>query len=175
VDKYRRHYLWKGGDRQSKKPPLTAWKMVTKSKKGGLGVINLKMQNKVLLLKKLHKFFNKADLPWVQLLWNQYYSNGKVPELARKGGFWWRSIVKMLPTYKGIAQATLVSGDSILFWVDMWNGRVIYPELFSFTTNPSVTVKTVTKMSSLQELFQLPLSMKAFDQFCELDIFMQSL
>jgi hypothetical protein len=135
------------------------------------------MQNEALLLKNLHKFFNKADLPWVQLLWNQYYSNGKVPRLARKGGFWWRSIVKLVPTYKGIAQATLSSRDSILFWANVWNGRVLeitYPELFSFTTNPS-TVKTVTKMSSLQELFQLPLSVKAFDQFCELDKFMQSL
>jgi hypothetical protein len=36
-------------------------------------------------------------------------------------------------------------------------------------------VKTVTEMSSLQEMFQLPLSVEAFDQFCELDIFMQSL
>jgi hypothetical protein len=114
----------------------------------------------------------------MQLLWNQYYSNGKVPRLARKGEFWWRSIVKLLPTYKRIAQATLGSGDSILFWADMWNGRVLeitYPKLFSFTTNPSVTVKTVTEMSSLQEMLQLPLSVEAFDQFCELDIFMQSL
>jgi hypothetical protein len=114
----------------------------------------------------------------MQLFCNQYYSNGKVPGLARKGGFWWRSIVKLLPTYKGIAQATLGLGDSILFWADMWNERVLeitYPELFSFTMNPSVTVKIVTEMSSLQELFQLPLSVEAFDQFCELDIFMQSL
>jgi hypothetical protein len=44
VDKYRRHCLWKGGDINSKKPPLAAWNMVTKPKnKGGLGVINLRM------------------------------------------------------------------------------------------------------------------------------------
>jgi hypothetical protein len=34
VDKYRRHCLWKGGDMQSKRPPLVAWKMVTRAKKG---------------------------------------------------------------------------------------------------------------------------------------------
>jgi hypothetical protein len=88
VDKYRRHCLWKGGDINSKKPPLVAWNMVTKPKnKGGLGVINLRMQNEVMLLKNPHKFFNKADMSWVQLLWSQYYSNGKVPSIARKGGF----------------------------------------------------------------------------------------
>jgi hypothetical protein len=90
VDKYRRHYLWNGGDINSKnKPPLEAWNMVTKQKKrGGLGVINLRMQNELaLLLKNLHKFFNKPDLPWVQLLWSQYYTNGKVPGIPRKGEF----------------------------------------------------------------------------------------
>jgi hypothetical protein len=33
VDKYRRHYLRKDGDINSKKPPLAAWNMVTKPKK----------------------------------------------------------------------------------------------------------------------------------------------
>jgi hypothetical protein len=62
--------------------------MVTKqNNRGGLGVINLRMQNEPLLIKNLHKFFNKADLPWVKLIWSQYYSNGKVPGTVRKGGF----------------------------------------------------------------------------------------
>jgi hypothetical protein len=44
--------------------------MVTKpNSKWGLGVINLRLQNDVLLMKNLDKFFNKADLPWVQLIW----------------------------------------------------------------------------------------------------------
>jgi hypothetical protein len=69
VDKYRRHCLWKGGDITSKKPPLAAWSMVTKPKSiGGFGVINLRMQNEALLIKNLHKFFNKEDLPWVRLV-----------------------------------------------------------------------------------------------------------
>jgi hypothetical protein len=35
---------------------------------GGLGVLKLRVQNDVLLLKNLHKFFNKADLSWVHLI-----------------------------------------------------------------------------------------------------------
>jgi hypothetical protein len=34
---------------------------------GGLGVIDLAVQNKALLLKHLHNFFNKADISWVDL------------------------------------------------------------------------------------------------------------
>jgi hypothetical protein len=69
VDKYRRHCLWRGGDTNNKKPPLASWKMVTKPKsKGGLGVINLSLLNEVLLLNFFHKFYNRKDLPWVNLI-----------------------------------------------------------------------------------------------------------
>jgi hypothetical protein len=37
---------------------LAAWDMVGKTKKkGGLGILNLKIQNEGLLLKYLHKFY----------------------------------------------------------------------------------------------------------------------
>jgi hypothetical protein len=77
IDQYRHHCLWRGGDINGRKPPLAAWKMVTKPRlKGGLGVINLRVQNEALLMKNLHKFFNKQELPWVQLIWTNYYNNG---------------------------------------------------------------------------------------------------
>jgi hypothetical protein len=53
--------------------------MVTMPKsKGRSGVIKLRRQNEALLLKHLQKFFNKEDLPWVQLVWKNYYGNGKL-------------------------------------------------------------------------------------------------
>jgi hypothetical protein len=53
--------------------------MVTKPKlKARLGVINLRLQNESLLMNNLRKFFNRADLLWVKLLWINYYSNGQV-------------------------------------------------------------------------------------------------
>jgi hypothetical protein len=88
VDKYRRHCLWRGGNVNFKKPPLAAWSMVTKPKlKGGIGVINLRLQNELLLMKNLDKFYNKEDVPWVQLLWSKYYTNGNVPGHNMKGSF----------------------------------------------------------------------------------------
>jgi hypothetical protein len=92
--------------------------MLTK-KRGGLGVIRLRLQNDALLMKNLDKFFNKANLPWVKLIWSQYYSNGKLPGHAMKGFFWWRSILRLLDNYKGIAKANFHSGDTILFWHDL--------------------------------------------------------
>jgi hypothetical protein len=69
VDKYRRHCMWRGGDLNAKKAPLASWKLVrTPTNKGWLGVIRLRLQNDALLMKNLHKFFSKADLPWVNLI-----------------------------------------------------------------------------------------------------------
>ena len=55
---------------------------------GGLGVIDLKVQNQALLMKFLHKFLNKEDIPWVLLIWHTYYSSGKIPySMREKGSF----------------------------------------------------------------------------------------
>jgi hypothetical protein len=68
ADKYRKHSVWNKGDVNRKGGCLVAWKKATRPKnQGGLGVIDLRAQNKALLLKFLHKFYNKADIPWVQL------------------------------------------------------------------------------------------------------------
>lgn len=54
---------------------------------GGLRVIDIEKQNKALLIKNLHKFFNKVDLPWVNLIWEKHYRNGKVPSHIKKDLF----------------------------------------------------------------------------------------
>jgi len=38
----------------------------------GLGGLDLRLHNDALLLKSLHKFFNKENLPWVNLVWKNY-------------------------------------------------------------------------------------------------------
>jgi hypothetical protein len=69
IDKYRKHCLWRGSEVNARGMPKAAWKMVTIPKKdGGLGIIDLQKQNEALLMKNLHKFFNKLDIPWVHLV-----------------------------------------------------------------------------------------------------------
>ena len=56
------------------KQSLAAWDLVCRPKdKGGLGILNLNVQNQGLLLKQMHKFYNKQQVPWVQLIWDSYY------------------------------------------------------------------------------------------------------
>jgi hypothetical protein len=73
----------------AKKPPLPVWKLASRPKRnGGLGIINLANQNDSLLLKNLHKFYNRMDIPWVNMIWENYYRNGAVPGPRPKGSFW---------------------------------------------------------------------------------------
>ena len=65
LDKIRRHCLWTKKTADGvKHNSLAAWPMVCRPKSsGGLGVLDLKVQNDGLLLKFLHKFYNKLDVP----------------------------------------------------------------------------------------------------------------
>jgi hypothetical protein len=127
----------------------------------------LRTQNDVLLIKSLHKVFNKCNLPWVKLNWESYYSNGKLPSTSKFGSFWWRNITKLINQYKGIAQAQVESGTSVMFWEDHWNSAILkncFPELFSFSKKQFITLHQV-KNSNLPDLFFQPLSEQTFDQF----------
>jgi hypothetical protein len=70
-------------------------------------------------MKNLHKFFNRHELPWIQLIWTKYYSNGKISGQTKKGSFWWRDNLKLLNIYKGIAHVEARKGNTINFWNDM--------------------------------------------------------
>jgi hypothetical protein len=35
-------------------------------------------------MKNLHKFYNREEMPWVQLIWANYYANGQVSGQAKK-------------------------------------------------------------------------------------------
>ena len=174
IDKFRKHCLWRGANVNAKTPPKAAWNMVCLPKEeGGLGVLNLRTQNEALLLKNLHKFFNKQDIPWVQLVWEKHDQNGKLPSHIKKGSFWWRDNLKLLQSFKGMASVCLQDGSSCYFWTDLWDGHVhsqIFPELFSFAKNKRVTFSKAFHTEPLHTLFLLPLSVEAYNQFLLLEI-----
>ena len=79
VDRIRKQCLWRGNSEKKRGGNLVAWPLAQRPKnKGGLGIKNLCLQNDALLLKQLHKFYSKVDIPWVQQVWFKHYSN-RVP------------------------------------------------------------------------------------------------
>jgi hypothetical protein len=72
-------------------------------------------------MKNLHKFFNKAKIPWVQLVWEKHYSNGKLPNHTLKGSFWWRDNLRLLQKFKGLTSVFVHKGDTCSLWHDLWD------------------------------------------------------
>jgi hypothetical protein len=69
IDSARKHGLWRGTDIAGKGQPLVAWNKATAPKdKGALGLKILRVMNDALLIKHLHKLYNKEDIPWMQLV-----------------------------------------------------------------------------------------------------------
>jgi hypothetical protein len=174
IDIFRRNCLWRGNDLSSKKPPLISWVSVTQRKvNGGLGVLRLETQNEALLIKFLHKFFNNNDLPWVNLIWNNYYLSHGLPDHRNIGSFWWKSMIKLLPNFKGLAHPVIGNGKSISFWDDQWSQNIArqkFPELFSFVKNTKLSIKEAKEQDQFASFFHLPISEQAYEQYLELQV-----
>jgi hypothetical protein len=122
INKYRKHCLCRGSDTNNRKPPKAAWPLVYLPKEEeGLGVLNLQTHNECILLKYLHKFFNSLDIPWVQLVWNRFYADGRLPRPNSnpRRSYRWRDVLKQLDSFRGMAMVHVRDGRSYFFWLDL--------------------------------------------------------
>jgi hypothetical protein len=172
IDKYRKNCLWTGNDFKNKGYNLAAWDLVRKPKsKGGLGAINLSMQNDALLLKQLEKFYRKENLQWVNLIWHKYYSDS-VPHLAReKGSFWWKDILRLHVQFRGVAVCVPGKGDTVSFWDDLIDWKMhssLYPRLLEYAKDPKISFCKLRNSESLIDCFRIPMSRQAYNELLEL-------
>jgi hypothetical protein len=164
--------LWRGSDFRKKAYNLAAWDLVRWPKsKGGLGVINLSLQNDALLLKQLDKFYRKENVQWVKLIWQKYYAT-EVPHMAReKGSFWWKDILRMNVQYRGVASCIPNKGDTLCFWEDLLEGKIFaqeFPNLFHFAKDPRISLWKLRRAEQLIDCFRIPMSRQAYNEFLEL-------
>lgn len=113
------------------------------------------------------QIFNKKDIPWVELVWEKHYKNGKLPGSTKKGSFWWRDTLKLLHKLKELAQIQIKNGKTCLFRNDQWSSQTLiehYPQANSFAMNKIITVHSAFCQEDFTSLFNLPLSQMAFQQ-----------
>jgi hypothetical protein len=175
IQKVSRQFLWHGKEIDKHGKCLVSWNKVCLPKKaGGLGVLDLKIQNKALQIKNLYKFYNKQDIPWVNLVWQAYYQHGAVPIASNsRGSFWWRDCMALIPDFKQLTSCSPGNAKSIMLWNDKWGDNILkdkYPHLFSFTKKGNINVLEAynTAQENIFNMFYLPLSMIAAQQCDEL-------
>jgi hypothetical protein len=100
-------------------------------------------------------------------VWEKHYRNGKLPGQVKKGSFWWRDVLKLLPSYKEMAVIQVKNGHSCFFWKDSWSAQTLeqqFPQIYSFAKNRFIAVKRAFSQELISDMFNLPLSQEAFDK-----------
>jgi hypothetical protein len=168
IDRIRKQFLWRGNSEKKKGRQFSSLGNNSETKRErGSGCSQPKLQNDALLLKHLHKFYNRDPLPWVDLVWFKYYQN-KVPHTTREvGSFWWKDILRLNGIYRVFSQCDIGDGVSACFWEDRWYASVLatsFPRLASFALNNAASVKEVLEAEDLDAIFLLPLSQEALQE-----------
>ena len=171
-----RHCLWAKEEDSTSSNALAAWSLVCRPKcHGGLGVLNLELQNKALLLKQLHEFFEKDDTPWVNLVWSLYDPNKPPHAQSKRGSFWWKDIFSFIGDYRSISKCSIGHGSSVLFWKDFWNDSITFserfPRLYSYARDSDISVNEFAG-NDIRTCFALPLSQEAFQEYQEVEAIM---
>jgi hypothetical protein len=98
----------------------------TTKKEGGLGIVDLRAHNTALLIKFLHKFYNKVNLSWVQLTCQAFYSKPTPPHHRKHAGsFWWREVMSTSDNFFMMAECVGNECNTIYFWRDTWNAGAL--------------------------------------------------
>lgn len=165
ISKRLRTCLWQKSEFSGRCKALAAWDSICKPKvQGGLRCPRSHYLNGALVLKHLHKFFNRLDIPWVNLVWEAY----RTYESAVHASFWWRNIVSLASKLKGSASCALGDGHTVPFWMDDWCGEQLCSSMFSspcmftfldvspFSKNSYATVQEVANMDDPSQSLQPP-------------------
>jgi hypothetical protein len=86
--------------------------------------------------------------------------------------------MKLSPIFRGIAACQIGQGDTTLFWKDEWNNCIMqdqYQCLFSYLLNEDTSVKEFCSLDNIGDIFHLPLSPEAFQEYNEIQQITQNL
>lgn len=148
LERLRRIFFW-GGTEDVDKMSWLAWeKVVAPIEYGGVGLGSLRDANLGLLSKWWYRFKENQGALWRKVVWS-IHATGRgwnyMPMKASIGGTWKQ--IANIPSLLGrlnvdvqqIVKGKLKSGDTILFWHDVWLSDTSlankYPALFALERN----------------------------------------
>ncbi|WVZ81051.1 LOW QUALITY PROTEIN: hypothetical protein U9M48_028478 [Paspalum notatum var. saurae] len=159
LDFYRSTFFWQG-DNHKKKYRLSKWDILCLTKdQGGLGILNLEIQNKCLLSKWLFKLLNEDGL-WQQLLRKKYIKDKTIGEVQWKSGDsqFWLGLMKVKNSFLSIATFNVHSGTQCRFWEDRWLGKFAhkdqFPSLYNIARKKHISVANVVSGTPLNISFR---------------------
>ena len=145
IEKRQRAFFWTGEDKCHGSKCLVAWGSVQAPKgRGGLGVKNLELQNKCLLMKFLNKFFSNDSPSWKDWILTDVSPDTLVPQA---NDYLWQINNDEMNTFRKLTYVKVNNGAATSFWLDHWapSGPLFttYSALFSHAMKPNVSVQYV--------------------------------
>jgi len=145
LDKFRSRFFWQGSS-DKHKYRLVKWDILCRPKdQGGLGIVNLQLQNKCLLAKWLVNLLN-TDGMWQKLLTNKYLHSKSLTQVKARSydSHFWRGLMKIKDEVFGLGSFVVKDGSKTRFWEDTWIGdrpfKVKYPSIYNIVRDPHATV-----------------------------------
>ncbi|WMV33005.1 hypothetical protein MTR67_026390 [Solanum verrucosum] len=148
LDAIRRNFLWQGNGEGEKKHHLVKWEaVITTKKEGGLGIKNLKAQNKSLLLKWLWRLAADEQGLWKEIIIARYGREGPWTTQEVKTPYergLWRTIRNQWQKMWGNFVIKLGNGRKTMFWNDVWVGqtplRQQFPNIYNLNQQKLATI-----------------------------------
>ncbi|KAH9670553.1 putative ribonuclease H protein [Citrus sinensis] len=123
IDKACKKFIWSGNLNQQRMN-MVSWDTLCKPKAyGGLGLKELNVMNKALLMKLSWGIISAKDSLWVQVLCTKYGVNNSNPPLSlptRYGSHMWKAIGRIWSDTMLSRSWSVGDGKSIRFWWDCW-------------------------------------------------------
>jgi hypothetical protein len=150
LDKLRRSFLWAPADRASGAKCLVTWDLVCRPKEaGGLGVRDLRIQNRCLQMKLLHRLHSVPGASWPRWVWSclDDLPIDHAAQTSSLSGSHWGALVRLLPVYRCLSKVVVGEGARASFWSDRWISDVpldvCMPELVTHSSLQCATVRQV--------------------------------
>ena len=147
IDRLRRRFLWEGNS-LTHKYSLVKWKSVTQPKfQGGLGIRNLQLHNKSLLMKWLWRYGQTEAGFWRDIIKAKYGIQDHwcpMESTEPHGVGVWKHISNFKDNFFEEISFKAGNGLKIRFWQDRWLGnsrlKDYFPSLFQIASNKEATI-----------------------------------
>ena len=126
---------------------------------GGLGILNLEVQNTCLLSKWVFKLLNEEGL-WQEVLRRKYVKDKCLTQIEKRPGdsHFWSGLMDVKDIMLQYGRFKVSSGDQTRFWEDMWVGQQPlmrrFPDLYRILRKKRVSVASVLNSTSLNISFR---------------------
>jgi hypothetical protein len=120
---FRSRFFWQG-EGHKKKYRLVRWEVICQPKElGGLGILNLEIQNRCLLSRWLYKLLNEEGM-WQSLLRRKYPANRTLSQAQRQAtdSHFWNGLMKIKDLFISKGTFQVHDGFQVRFWEDNWLG-----------------------------------------------------